>query len=121
MVLLMFLIATLLGLAGMVLSTLARSVWVPIVVSGGGLAALLVFVLRTIAGGCTGDAAGCGMSQGLIGISAYLCGLPLVFGGLAAIGWRIAAGRQAPMKTRLKALGLAFAALIAAILFLMTI
>ena len=111
--------AALLGLAGMVLSALARPAWVPLVIAGGGLLALAVAGFNQMNTPCTSDAAGCGMSTGYAMIALWLCGAPLLAGALAAIGWRIAAGTEAPLATRAAALAVAFVVLACAMMYLL--
>ncbi|WP_010140701.1 hypothetical protein [Oceanicola sp. S124] len=54
---------------------------------------------------CQSDAAGCGMQRGFEALVVGAAAAPLAIGVLAAIAWRILAGREATLKTRLLVLG----------------
>jgi len=96
--------AAIVGLAGAAIIALSRSVAVPVATMGLGLAALVAIGVLRAAQPCTGDAAGCGMSRGFEALMLLTVGAGLIAGGIAAIGWRLAAGRDARMRARIIAL-----------------
>lgn len=106
-------------LPGFAVIALARPIWVPVagVILGAGL--MTALALGTLGQPCNSDPAGCGMARGFEGLILMLGVFVLLSAALAAIAWRLAAGRGAGIGPRLLAMiltPLALAAL-AAIIF----
>ncbi|MCO6385133.1 hypothetical protein [Oceanicola sp. 502str15] len=88
-------------LAAMLATALARPVAVPLAIVGLGGAILAFMGYSMNTSPCTGDAAGCGMSSGFEALILMSVAAPLVCGALAAVLWRLVAGREAGLGTRL--------------------
>ncbi|MEC7764368.1 MAG: hypothetical protein VX874_20870 [Pseudomonadota bacterium] len=93
-----------LGLAAAALIALPRRPLVPVVVTLVGMASLVVLAISWGSQPCQTDPAGCGMQRGFEGMILWAVGALLAVGVLAAIGWRVVAGRDAKLKARILAL-----------------
>ena len=94
-------------LPGFAVIALARPLWVPVAGVILGASLLTALALGTMGQPCTSDAAGCGMARGYEVLALMLGVFILVAAALAALGWRLAAGREAGLGPRLVAMILA--------------